>query len=92
LSLFLSGREIADSFVLDSPRAHWPWLRRVLGALLARLLTGLNSEGLLARLNGAEEIDWSRAVVDSSYVRAVLGASKPVPAQWTGAKLARSTT
>jgi transposase len=31
-------------------------------------------ELLLARLNGAEEIDWSRAVVDSSYVRAVSGA------------------
>ena len=49
-------------------------------------------ELLLARLNGAEEIDWSRAVVDSSYVRAVLGASKPVPARWTGAKPARSIT
>ncbi len=34
-------------------------------------------ELLLAKLNGADEIDWSRAVVDSSYVRAVLGAAKP---------------
>lgn len=49
-------------------------------------------EVLLARLHGADEIDWSRAVVDSSYVRAVLGASKPVPAQWIGAKPAQSTT
>lgn len=30
-------------------------------------------ELLLAKLNGAEEIDWSRAVVDASYVRAVWG-------------------
>jgi hypothetical protein len=49
-------------------------------------------EVLLARLNGAEEIDRSRAVVDSSYMRAVLGASKPVPARWTGAKPAQSAT
>ena len=49
-------------------------------------------ELLLAKLNGADEIDWSRAVVDSSYVRAVLGASKQVPARWTGAKPAPNTT
>lgn len=49
-------------------------------------------EVLLARLNGAEEIDWSRAVVDSSYVRAVLGASKPAQARSTGAKPAPSIT
>ena len=48
-------------------------------------------EVMLARLNGAEEIDWSRAVVDSSYVRAVLGASKPAPARSIGAKRAPST-
>jgi transposase len=47
-------------------------------------------EVLLAKLNGAEQIDWSRAVVDSSHVRAVLGASKPVPAQSTGARPAPS--
>lgn len=48
-------------------------------------------EVLLARLRGVEEIDWSRAVVDSSYVRAVLGASKPVQARSIGAKPAPST-
>ncbi len=31
-------------------------------------------EVLLARLHQAERIDWSRAVIDSSQVRAVLGA------------------
>jgi transposase len=49
-------------------------------------------EVLLAKLNGAEQIDWSRAVVDASYVRAVLGASRPAPALSIGAKPARSTT
>jgi transposase len=49
-------------------------------------------EVLLEKLNGAEQIDWSRAVVDASYVRAVLGASRPAPALWIGAKPARSTT
>lgn len=32
-------------------------------------------EVLLARLQAAERIDWSRAVIDSSQVRAVLGGS-----------------
>jgi transposase len=35
-------------------------------------------EVMLARLNQIDGIDWSRAVVDSSSVRAVLGANKPV--------------
>jgi transposase len=30
-------------------------------------------ELLLARLNGADEIDWSRAAIDSSQVRALFG-------------------
>ena len=37
-------------------------------------------EALLAKLNEAERIDWSRAVIDSSHVRAVGGASRPVQA------------
>ena len=32
---------------------------------------------LLAKLNGADQIDWSRAVVDSGTVRAVFGGRKP---------------
>jgi len=35
---------------------------------------------LLARLNEADQIDWSRATVDSASVRAVRGGKKPVPA------------
>lgn len=36
-------------------------------------------EVLLAKLHKAEAIDWSRAIVDSSSVRAVAGGKKRVP-------------
>ena len=49
-------------------------------------------EELLARLNRAEAIDWSRAAVDSSHVRAVGGARKPAPHRWTGRARVPSTT
>jgi transposase len=38
-------------------------------------------EALLARLNAAGEIDWQRAAVDSSHVRAFGGASAPARVQ-----------
>jgi len=38
-------------------------------------------EVLLAKLNAAGEIDWQRAAVDSSHVRAFGGASAPARAQ-----------
>ena len=38
-------------------------------------------EVLLAKLNEAGRIDWSRAVIDSSHVRAVGGARRPVQAR-----------
>ena len=38
-------------------------------------------EALLAKLNAADRIDWSRAVIDSSHVRAVGGASRPAHAR-----------
>ncbi len=38
-------------------------------------------ELLLAELHAAGEIDWSRAIVDSSHVQAKKGARKPVPAR-----------
>jgi transposase len=34
-------------------------------------------EALLARLQGADQIDWSRAVVDSAPLRALKGGRKP---------------
>ena len=49
-------------------------------------------ESLLARLQGANLIDWSRAVVDSSSVRALKGAMPPAPIRPTGRKPARNTT
>ena len=47
---------------------------------------------LLERLDRAGQIDWSRAAVDSSSVRAVFGGSTPAPTPRTGPKTARSTT
>ena len=48
-------------------------------------------ELLLARLQQAGEIEWSRAVVDGSHVQAKKGAPKRARAQWTGAEPDRST-
>lgn len=47
---------------------------------------------LLDRLQVADQIDWSRAVVDSASVRAVLGGQKQVPTPLTAARRAASTT
>jgi transposase len=47
---------------------------------------------LLAKLNGAEQIDWSRAVVDSSAVRALKGGTRPVRIPRTRAKRAANIT
>jgi len=49
-------------------------------------------EVLLARLQAADQIDWSRAVVDSSSVRAVFGGPKPGRIPLIGARPAASTT
>jgi transposase len=49
-------------------------------------------EALLAKLNAAGEIDWQRAAVDSSHVRAFGGASAPARARWTAEGPAPSTT
>jgi len=49
-------------------------------------------ELLLARLNAAGQIDWSRAVVDSSSVRAVGGARRRAATPRTAADPAANTT
>jgi transposase len=49
-------------------------------------------KALLDRLRAEEGIDLSAAVVDSSHVRAVGGASIPVPAPWIAGKTAPSIT
>ena len=47
---------------------------------------------LLYRLRAAGEIEWSRAVADSSHVQAKKGAPKRVRVRWIEADAARSTT
>jgi len=47
---------------------------------------------LLNRLRRADRIDWSRAVVDRSSVRAVFGGRRPAPTLRIAGKTARSTT
>lgn len=49
-------------------------------------------ETLLTQLHEADRIDWSRAVVDSSSVRAVFGGSKQAPIRPIGARRAANTT
>ena len=49
-------------------------------------------ELLLARLNEADRIDWSRAAIDSSHVRAFGGAPRPARARSTAPEAAPSTT
>ncbi len=48
-------------------------------------------ELLLAELHAANQVEWSRAVADSSYLQAKKGARKQVPARSTGAVRAAST-
>jgi transposase len=47
---------------------------------------------LLDELQDAGQLDWSRAAVDSSHVRAKGGAQRPAPHPSTGARRAQSTT
>jgi len=47
---------------------------------------------LLDRLRGADQLDWSRAVVDSASVRAVLGGRKRAPIPRIAPKRAANTT
>lgn len=47
---------------------------------------------LLAELNAAGLIDWTRACVDASHVRAKKGARRPAPRRSTAARPAANTT
>ena len=49
-------------------------------------------ELLLAELHAAGELDWSRAVADSSQIQAKKGATRSVPARSTGAVRVPSIT
>jgi transposase len=48
-------------------------------------------ESLLAELNAAGALDWSRAVIDGSHVRAMKGGPKPDRARSTVPEQARNT-
>jgi transposase len=67
------------------------WWRRLHGWQQAGVWQRLH-EVLLAKLPEADRIDWSRAVVDSSHVPAVLGGSKPARPRSIGARAAPSTS
>lgn len=47
---------------------------------------------LLDKLNAADKIDWSRAVVDSASVRAMHGGKKQAQVPWIGGRWDPSTT
>ena len=49
-------------------------------------------EVLLAKLHAADQIDWQRAAIDSSHVRAVGGARRRARALWTAESAVQSTT
>ena len=49
-------------------------------------------EAILAHLQGADQIDWSRAIIDSSSVRAVHGGKKRAPVPQIALNLAASIT
>ncbi len=47
---------------------------------------------LLTELHAAGQLDWSKAVIDSSHVRALKGGPKPARARSTAPSRARNTT
>lgn len=47
---------------------------------------------LLAQLRGADQIDWSRSLLDSSHVKAPQGGENSAPTRWIEAAAAASTT
>lgn len=83
---------------------QWEWLPQELGfgsgMTCWRRLRDWNEAGvwrhlqeiLLARLRGADQLDFSRAAIDSSHVRALRGGPKPDRARSTAHGRARSTT
>ena len=49
-------------------------------------------ELLLSELRAADLLDFSRAAVDSSYIRAMKGGWPPAPPPWAGARPAATPT
>jgi transposase len=83
---------------------RWEWLPAELGfgsgMTCWRRLRDWNNAGvwqrlhevLLAELRAADRLDMSRAVIDSSHIRALKGGPKPVGVRSTGDGRAPSTT
>ena len=83
---------------------RWEWLPNELGfgcgMTCWRRLRDWNNAGvwqrlhevLLAELRAADKLDLSRAVVDSSHIRALKGGPKPAGARSTAAGRAPNTT
>ena len=64
-------------------------------AIVTNAAAGLSAETLshaLAELNAAGALDWSRAVIDGSHLRAMKGGPKQDRARSTVPELARNTT
>ena len=76
---------------LDAESARWIEALTEAGAAREAALARLH-ELLLADLNAAGALDWSKAVIDSSHVRAVKGGPKPVRARSTAPSRAPGTT
>jgi len=49
-------------------------------------------QAMLSRLHQADRIDWSRALLDSSHVKAPLGGENAAPARWIAASREASIT
>ena len=83
---------------------QWEWLPQELGfgsgMTCWRRLRDWNQAGvwqrlqeiLLAKLRGTDQLDFSRAAIDTSHVRALRGGPKPDRARSTAPARARSTT
>lgn len=85
-------------FVL-STGIRWEWLPAELdfgsGMTCGRRLRDWDNDGVRQRLHGvlraADRLDSSRAVIDSSHIRALNGGPKPAGARSTGADRAPNT-
>ncbi|MET9915177.1 hypothetical protein ABZZ74_52590 [Streptomyces sp. NPDC006476] len=62
------------------------------GGVATARATRTRGHELLAELNAAGELDWSRVCVDGSHIRAKKGEPTPVRRRSTGARRAASTT
>ena len=88
LTTGIAWRRLPRELGFGSGMTCWRRLRDWQAAGVWSALHGI----LLVRLQAAGELDWSRAVVDSSHVRALKGGSRQVRARSIGAAQAQSTT